>query len=76
MQILTSLSSSSSPIGLNIHWVTAWLVPTPNSRAVSKIDARNNDSRFSTGRCRGIGVEDGFMENMEDTENWEEGKGG
>lgn len=48
-------------MALNIQWVTVWLVPTPNSRAVSRIDARRYDSRFSTGRVRGIGVEDEFI---------------
>ena len=55
----TSVSSSTSPIGLNIQWVTVLLEPMPSSRAVSRMDARRTDSRFSggAGRARGIGPE-------------------
>ena len=49
----SSTSSSTSPIAPNIHLSTAVLVPTPSSRAVSKMEARRILSR---GSSAGLGV--------------------
>lgn len=62
-------------MGVNIHCVTVLFDPTPSSRAVSRIEARKADSRFSTRRVRGMGIDGGFMvvgERMERSRNSKE----